>query len=116
MTGFFAMLTRLATRPIVAESCFLLSSAAARDAGLGIDGKVLLMGIAFRRIAAVTSLGKSTNTGPGRPVVAISKASLIRFGNSATVLTITFHFVHALEIPTTSASWKASLPIAVVTT
>lgn len=31
-------------------------------------------------------------------------------------LTITFHFVHALEMPTTSASWKESEPIRDVAT
>ena len=74
------------------------------------------MGIGFLRIAAVTSFGKSTNTGPGRPLWAISKASFIRFGSSATLLTMTFHFVHALEMPTTSASWNASVPMALVGT
>merc|ERR1712000_766187 len=64
----------------------------------------------------VTSLGRSTRTGPGRHEVAISKASFILFGSSATFLTMTFHFVQALEMPTTSASWKASVPILVVGT
>src|SRR5277367_1597199 len=116
ITGFFAILIKVATRLIDAASCLLLCSCAARVAALGKDGRVLVIGMAFLKILAVTSLGKSTSTGPGRPLVAISKASLIRFGRSATVLTITFHFVQALEIPITSASWNASLPIAVVGT
>jgi hypothetical protein len=39
------------------------------------------------RMAAVTSLGKSTSTGPGRPLVAMKKASLMRLGRSATSYT-----------------------------
>lgn len=62
------------------------------------------------------SFGRSTRTGPGRPEVAILKASLILRGSSAMSLTITFHFVHDREIPITSASWKASEPIADVAT
>lgn len=64
---------------------------------------MLLIGMAFRKMAAVTSFGKPTKTGLSRPLVAISKASFILFGNSATFLTITFHFVHALEMRTISA-------------
>src|SRR5690349_7803724 len=110
------MLTKSPTRLMVAKSCLSVISAAALDAALGDTGIVLIMGMAFLRIAAVTSLGKSTRTGPGRPLVAISKASFILLGNSATFLTITFHLVQDLEIPMTSASWKASLPMAVVGT
>lgn len=46
----------------------------------------------------------STSTGPGRPLTAISKASFIRFGSSATLLTITAHLEQALVIPTMSTS------------
>ena len=70
----------------------------------------------MRRTLAVTSFGRSTRTGPGRPDVAILNASLIRLGRSATSLTITFHFVQLREMPTMSASWKASDPIAEVAT
>jgi hypothetical protein len=49
---------------------------------------VLLIGMAFRKMAAVTSFGKPTKTGLSRPLLAISKASFILFGNSATFLTI----------------------------
>ena len=107
---------RSATRLMAASNCLLLMSRAARVAALGRDGSVLDIGMAFRRIPAVTSFGRSTKTGPGRPLVAISKASLILRGSSATLFTITFHFVQALDIPTTSASWKASVPMALVGT
>src|SRR5512140_222040 len=110
------MLMRSATRRIEALSCFWLSSMAAREAALGMVGIADSVGIALRRIPAVVSLGRSTRTGPGRPLVAISNASLILRGSSATLLTMTFHLVQDREIPITSASWKASLPIADVTT
>src|SRR5689334_8770616 len=71
----------------------------------GLTGMPGAAGMGLLRMAAVTSLGKSTKTGPGRPEVAISKASLMRRGRSAMSLTMTFHFVQAREIPTTSASW-----------
>jgi hypothetical protein len=74
------------------------------------------MGIARRKMPAVMSLGRSTRTGPGLPVVAISKASFILLGNSAMFLTITFHFVQARVMPTTSASWNASVPMELVGT
>ncbi|KAH3687509.1 hypothetical protein WICPIJ_001503 [Wickerhamomyces pijperi] len=86
------------------------------NGGWALDGMVDLIGMACLKMEAVTSFGKSTKTGPGLPEVAISKASLIRLGNSATSLTITFHLVQDLEIPTTSASWKASVPMADVAT
>ena len=110
------MLMRPATRLMDDSSCFSLSSAAARDAALGKEGRAVSVGMAFLRMPAVMSLGRSTRTGPGRPLVAISKASLILRGSSAMFLTMTFHLVQAREMPTTSASWKASLPMAVVGT
>ena len=58
-----------------------------------------------------TSLGRSTRTGPGRPLTAISKASSMRRGRSAMSFTRTFHLVHGRVMPITSASWNASLPI-----
>src|SRR6267154_1512131 len=79
-------------------------------------GVVALYGKGVRRMPAVTSLGKSTNTGPGRPEVAILNASLIRLGSSDMSFTMTFHLVQLREIPMTSASWKASEPIAEVAT
>ncbi|ANB12270.1 hypothetical protein AWJ20_519 [Sugiyamaella lignohabitans] len=91
-------------------SCISLTATEARLASER-DGIVDSVGMGFLRIPAVTSLGKSTRTGPGRPEVAISNASLIRRGSSSMDLTITFHLVQLLVIPTTSASWKASVPI-----
>src|SRR5258708_4354276 len=89
----------------------------------GLDGRprddpgvVTLDGRGVRKIPAVTSLGRSTRTGPGRPDVAILKASFILLGSSEISLTITFHLVQLREIPTMSASWKASEPIAEVAT
>src|SRR5882757_2699722 len=79
-------------------------------------GVVALYGRGVRRMAAVTSLGKSTRTGPGRPEVAILNASFMRLGNSDMSFTMTFHFVQLREIPMTSASWKASEPMAEVAT
>src|SRR6478609_7804183 len=99
MMGFLALLTRLATRWRAPSSCFLVTSIAAREAALGREGRAVSVGIALRRTPAVTSLGRSTRTGPGRPLVAISKASLMRRGSSATFLTITFHLMHTREIP-----------------
>ena len=116
ITGFLEMLMRFATRWMAPSSCFWLRCRAARLAALGWVGSVLAVGMGVRKMPACTSFGRSTRTGPGRPLWAISKASFIRFGSSATFLTITFHFVHALVMPTTSASWKASDPMALVTT
>src|SRR6266702_1249516 len=79
-------------------------------------GVVALEGRGLRKMPAVTSLGRSTRTGPGRPEVAILNASLILLGSSVMSLTITFHLVQLREIPTMSASWKASEPIAEVAT
>ncbi len=116
MTGFLATLMRFAERLMLPLSCFAATSRAAMVAAEGWEGSVEASGMGRFKTAAVTSFGKSTNTGPGRPEVAISNASLILLGSSATFLTITFHFVHAREIPTMSASWKASEPMADVTT
>jgi hypothetical protein len=83
----FCTLRLCSMRLADASSCCLLSSRAAMVAALTVVGRVLLMGIALWRTLAVTSLGRSTRTGPGRPLVAISKASLILRGSSATFLT-----------------------------
>jgi hypothetical protein len=77
-------------------------------------GVVALYGSGTLKMPAVTSFGKSTKTGPGRPEVAILNASLIRLGSSAMSLTMTFHLVQLREMPTTSASWKPSDPMAEV--
>ena len=82
--GFLAILINFAARLMVASNCFFAKPFAARLAALGRDGKVLAIGMASRRIEACISFGKSTKTGPGLPLVAISKASFIRKGNSAT--------------------------------
>src|SRR5271154_5915058 len=108
------MLTRFATRWIVASSTLAAWWAANADEADGTEGIDERVGIGCLRIPAVTSFGRSTRTGPGRPEVAISKASLIRRGNSVIFLTITFHFVQARLMPTTSASWKASVPMLAV--
>jgi len=65
---------------------------------------------------AVTSLGRSTDTGSGRPEVAILNASLILLGSSLMLFTITFHLAQLLEIPMTLASWNASEPMAEMAT
>ncbi|KAF8907773.1 hypothetical protein CPB85DRAFT_1525099 [Mucidula mucida] len=55
------------------------------------------------RMPAVTSLGRSTSTGPGRPDVAILNASFILRGSSEMSLIRTFIFT-VREMPITSAS------------
>jgi hypothetical protein len=62
------------------------------------------------------TLGKSTRTGPGRPDVATSNAWFRYRGRSRMCGTVTFHLVHEREIPTMSASWKASDPTSAVGT
>src|ERR1700728_3757271 len=99
MTGFFEMLMRSADRLIDASCCLLLSSLAAMVAALGCVGRVLETGMGLDRTPPVTSFGRSTRTGPGLPVMAISNASLMRLGSSAVSLTKTFHFVQALVMP-----------------
>ena len=58
------------------------------------------------------SFGKSTSTGPGRPVVATWNASRITRGMSFTSDTSQLCFVIGIVMPTVSASWNASVPIA----
>ena len=53
----------------------------------------------------------STKTGPGRPVLAMWKASVRRAGISRGSVTKKECLARGFEAPTTSASWKASVPI-----
>ena len=62
------------------------------------------------------SFGMSTRTGPGRPVVAMWKASRIVRGMSAAEVTRKLCLVTDWVIPVVSHSWKASLPMAAVGT
>ena len=57
------------------------------------------------------SVGISTNTGPGLPVVATSKALLIVAAKSLTSFTNQLCLVHGRVIPVVSHSWNASVPI-----
>ena len=63
-----------------------------------------------------TSLGTSTSTGPGRPVVAMWNAWRIASGRSSADITSSLCLVTERVMPTVSHSWKASLPIAAVGT
>src|SRR6266581_2141447 len=63
-----------------------------------------------------TSLGMSTTTGPGRPVVAMMKASCSTRGKSFTSRTSQLCLVQGRVMPTVSHSWNASLPIRCVGT
>ena len=58
-----------------------------------------------------TSLGMSTSTGPGRPDVAMWKASWMARARSLTSRTSTLCLVAERVMPTVSHSWKASEPI-----
>src|SRR3989304_3755360 len=58
-----------------------------------------------------TSCGRSTWTGPGRPVAAMWKASRMIGPRSRPSLTRKLCFVQGRVIPTLSASWNASLPM-----
>jgi hypothetical protein len=62
------------------------------------------------------SLGMSTSTGPGRPVVAMWKASRMTRGMSAASVTSSLCLVMPRVMPTMSTSWKASVPMAAVAT
>lgn len=54
----------------------------------------------------------STRTGPGRPVEAMRKASAMVRGISAASVTRKLCLVIGMVMPQMSASWKASVPIA----
>ena len=56
--------------------------------------------------------GISTRTGPGRPVVAMWKASWMICGNSSADDTRKLCFVTDMVMPVVSHSWKASVPMA----
>ena len=61
-------------------------------------------------------MGRSTSTGPGRPVPARWKASAMVRGMSSTCCTRKLCLVIGIVMPTMSASWKASVPIAALGT
>src|SRR5438128_11722747 len=62
------------------------------------------------------SLGTSTSTGPGRPVVAMWNASRTVWGMSCASVTSQLCLVTDMVMPVVSHSWKASEPIAVLGT
>ena len=62
------------------------------------------------------SLGMSSSTGPGRPVVAMWNASRTARGMSAALVTSSLCFVTDRVMPIVSHSWNASVPIAPVGT
>ena len=62
------------------------------------------------------SLGTSTRTGPGRPVVAMWNASRTIWGMSCASVTSQLCLVTDMVMPVVSHSWKASEPIAVLGT
>ena len=58
------------------------------------------------------SLGTSTSTGPGRPVVARWKASRMTRGMSSALVIKKLCLVTGMVMPVVSHSWKASVPMA----
>ncbi len=58
----------------------------------------------------------STRTGPGRPVAAMWKASAMVRAMSSALVTRKLCFVIGIVMPQMSASWKASVPIALEAT
>lgn len=58
----------------------------------------------------------STRTGPGRPVEAMWKASAMVCGMSSALVTRKLCLVIGIVMPQMSASWKASVPIALEAT
>ena len=67
-------------------------------------------------MALETSLGTSTSTGPGRPVVATWNASATTRGMSAASVMSQLCLVMSIVTPVMGHSWKASVPIAVEAT
>ncbi len=63
-------------------------------------------------VACRMSLGRSTSTGPGRPVEARWNASAIVRGMSSAEATRKLCLVIGRVMPQMSASWNASVPIA----
>ncbi len=62
--------------------------------------------------ACSTSFGRSTSTGPGRPVEARWNASAIARGMSSAAVTRKLCLVIGIVMPQMSASWNASVPMA----
>ena len=79
-------------------------------------GRSTLSGQYQSMVACRTSLGTSTRTGPGRPVVAMWNASRMMRGRSSGLITSSLCLVTERVMPTVSHSWKASVPMAVVGT
>lgn len=67
-------------------------------------------------VACSASLAMSTRTGPGRPVAAMWNASEITRGISDGSVTRKLCLVIGIVMPQMSASWKASVPIALEAT
>ena len=67
-------------------------------------------------LALRMSLGRSTRTGPGRPVLAMWKASAIASAMRPGWVTISLCLVTGIVMPVMLASWKASPPTALVAT
>src|SRR3954454_2364507 len=67
-------------------------------------------------LGSTMSLGMSTRTGPGRPVVAMWNASRIALGMSWAEVTSRLCLVMPMVMPVMSASWNASVPRADVGT
>src|SRR5215213_4602590 len=67
-------------------------------------------------LGSTRSLGMSTSTGPGRPVVAMWKASWMTRGMSWADVTNSLCLVIDRVTPTMSHSWKASVPMAALGT
>ena len=63
-------------------------------------------------LGSTMSLGMSTSTGPGRPVVAMWNASLTTRGMSCASVTRKLCLVTDMVMPVVSHSWKASVPMA----
>ena len=67
-------------------------------------------------VGSTMSLGMSTSTGPGRPVVAMWNAWRMAMGMSCAEVTRKLCLVTDWVMPVMSASWKASVPMAAVGT
>ena len=67
-------------------------------------------------VGSTMSLGMSTSTGPGRPVVAMWNAWRMASGMSSARVTSSLCLVTPRVMPTVSHSWNASVPMAGVAT
>ncbi len=87
-------------------------SIAARTAGaVGCGtstGSGVSISASYRQVPRCTSIGRSIRTGPGRPDLAILKASLNTQGAWAGSFSWTAHLVTGLAISTMSTAWNAS--------